>query len=573
MVGRPPGRVQDPRRDTIAGDPAAWIERHAIAAEDQPGWLPGQLAERLHADGLGLRRTAPLTPDEPEPWATAGTAATPPLGLRGEDNSTSSREDAASPAAAEPLGKQHGRTIPDPERLARLIRAAQRVDAAHRLLHDQLIARANRASTAWDLVRSQALRDRAAAVERRRQQTELCVSGRDFVAVYVCTACGLRQQGVPLTCNSRVCPRCVATIRNRATAHLHDVIELTEQRRLRAGRQQIRWRFLTLTVPSTPQFLPQRHWLGRAWGRLLRRDFWGERVRAALASLETTHTRAGWHVHLHALCDAFLPRAQLVREWQDACLRELLADAAPETKRPDAKPRKKLGLWRAAPLHPQTVKATKALLRLGRRVPAVREGSNHRVDLLVDTPLERDIELQDLVPGAVVFRWDQTLQDEFGNPLQLRQAHPSVLAGVPEPLRPLVSDQLDQLLAMLPRGSGVYIKEATGDRASLVREMAKYLAKDLGGSTSDGDDEWGVAGTTERLAEFLDGSFRWRAFRTYGECYHAGAELDALANGQCCGKCGGDVAWDQVACCEPGQRLSLPRCGHASERLPAREPP
>lgn len=590
--------AQAPLRCTIAADPEGWLERQAIAADGAPGWLPAELAAGLRR-AQGMRpapRPADRTETEQEPWdrfsidqqpAPAAPAVPPRLGSSREVISTSSRPgdvtacDHNGLRDGQKTSTRSGRLLDDPDEIRRLQRAAVKVDLAHVLLSQQLRRRAVAARGAWDLPRARALDTRADCVERRRQQTELCVSGRNFVGVYVCESCSTRQAGVPLTCNSRVCPRCCALIRDRATAHLHDLFSLIDQRRARKHQAPPRWRFVTLTVPSTPSFLPQKLWLSRSWGRLLRRDLWRDRVRAAVASWETTHTRKGWHVHVHAVVDAFLHRPKLVREWQDACLRELLADAAPDSRRPDAKKRRRIGIWRAAPLLPETVRCAQKLLRIGRRVPAVLEGKGFRVDLDGVGHLDSDVELQHLQGGGVVLTWSRAVVDDDGVPVLTRRPWSDVTADVDVDQRPAVRAQLDQLLAMLPTGAGVFIKDTTGDRASLVRELAKYLAKDLGGASTDVDaegseaSEWGVAGTVPRLAEFLDGSFRWRALRTYGDAYHAGEELQALHDGQCCCDCGGSLAWEQVACVEPGEQVRLPRCGHQSQRFATtpRSPP
>jgi len=275
-----------------------------------------------------------------------------------------------------------------------------------------------------------------------------CMSGEVGVPVFACAAgCGERQ-GVPMGCNARLCPRCVRKLRRANQAKIIDLLLAVDHLRARQHRGPARWRFVTLTIRSRDAFLPMRRELAAAWGRLLRRKFWRQRVRACVACFETTHTKAGWHVHVHALVDAFLPRAALVRAWT-----------------------------------------------------AVSRG-----------------------------------------------------AGT---------------------GAGVDIRSPrSDDRRTIVAELGKYIAKDLGGAGAD-ESEWGVSGTPGRLAEFYLGCLRWRVLRTYGDAYSVQGELEQDKPSSCllCEFCGEPMAYlrtDWGRLTPPGRHARIrDPCAGATPALPS----
>lgn len=110
--------------------------------------------------------------------------------------------------------------------------------------------------------------------------------------------------------------------------------------------------------------------------------------------------------------------------------------------------------------------------------------------------------------------------------------------------RDLVVKAWGEVTDGLGQDVGVHISEPKGDRRSIARELAKYVAKDLGGAGAEDSSAWGVAGTPERLAEFLNGSFRWRTLRTYGDCY-AVADRSDRGGGLHCEDC--EVPFDYLA--------------------------
>lgn len=248
------------------------------------------------------------------------------------------------------------------------------------------------------------------ATQRRIRSFENCAEGKVCVHQFHCRGCGQVHDSPPLTCNQRTCPSCVPKLRAQNIAHVLELLEAVDSLRLKNGHRPPRWRFVTLTIKSFDEFLPMRRFMAKAWGKLIRHRFWARAVNACVACWETTHTAAGWHVHVHALVDAFLPRETLVRAWSK-----------------------------------------------------------------VTGGLGQDV--------------------------------------------------------------GVHISEPKGTRASIARELAKYVAKDLGGAGAADSSAWGVAGTADRLAEFLDGSFRWRTLRTYGDCYKVADQLRQTGGGLTCQEC------------------------------------
>jgi len=474
---------------------AAWAEREAIrGADGLPEQLPA-IAQAFADDHDGRGRKARPNADLTEPWDQAGPPDGAPLGLTREVISTSST----------------------------YLLAAAKVDTAFGLLAEQLRA-AYAEANGWG---PESMRHRARllakleSVERRRASLRRCFTGDLAVPRFVCSS-GHVTLGAPMTCNVRVCPRCVSKLRRQAQAHVLDVLELVDQRRAREHRPPPRWRFLTLTTPSQPAFLPMRRMLGRAWGRILRRHVWTRNVTAAVLAWETTHTRAGWHVHAHALLDAFVPRPQLVREWQLAVCAEVFADAQDRRQ-----------VWTGDPLRAETVAACRRLLRRGRSAPCVRQAAQDgggRLEVLGGDRAQHLVELAELAGQVLVQRTaaDGTFEVDDLEPVTRDAA---------------AMAQLQQLLALVPTGVGVHISEPKGSRSEIVRELAKYIAKDLAGAATDEDageeaQAWGVAGTPARLAEFVSGAFRWRTLRTYGEAFRALGELDGVTCAMTCCECG-----------------------------------
>lgn len=329
--------------------------------------------------------------------------------------------------------------------------AIARVRDAYAIQETRLTEAEQEAWNAWSvagMARRKRLTARLEATQRRIRAFENCAEGKVCVHQFACPGCGQVHDSPPLTCNQRTCPGCVPKLRAQNIAHVLELLEAVDTLRQQKGHRTPRWRFVTLTVRSFDDFLAMRRFMAKAWGKLIRHRFWQRAVGACVACWETTHTAAGWHVHVHALVDAYLPRETLVRAW------------------------------------------SKVTGGLGQAV-------------------------------------------------------------------------------------GVHISEPKGDRRSIARELAKYVAKDLGGAGAADSSAWGVAGTAERLAEFLDGSFRWRTLRTYGDCYRAADLLRQVSGKLTCQECMLDFGYLGTVWLDPegygallASRRKKPATGQATPAAP-----
>lgn len=183
-----------------------------------------------------------------------------------------------------------------------------------------------------------------------------------------------------------------------------------------------------------------RRFVAECWGKLTRRKWWRDNVRACIAAFEITHTAAGWHVHVHALVDSFVPRGWLVKTWERITCGEGLE-------------------------------------------------------------------------------------------------------------------------------AGQHVSEPRGTRESIARELSKYVGKDLGGHFAENPGAWGVAGSEDRLAEFIQATERFRALRAYGDAYYA-AEVSERC-GVLCEECQQPMEFERVVWMSPEQ-LVLARKAQRANR--ARDP-
>lgn len=451
----------------------------------------------------------------------------------------------------------------------RYVLAAARVDEAYGLLETRLRDDAGRAG--WSMreqVRAAAMLRRADATAGRRVKVRRCVVGDVQVPTFRCKCCGQVKLGVPMTCNSRTCPRCIGKLRRANQAKVHELLERVDERRarptpwprylgtcsgelrrqqgrlcwhpMRLARQAARWRFLTLTLPSLPDFEPMRRHIAAAWSQLMRTRTWRDRVTACVVAFESTHTRAGWHVHLHAIVDAWLPLPQIVRQWQKIVARLIERDALDARK-----------LWTprigSGSAGERTRRAWQVLRALERDTPHTWQGVRARAaesadwaaarSSLIAAGGDRDgiVDLGELVPDA------------------LRAVVPG--ASRAEQIR--TRRQVRQWARMLPRARAQDIRATHGTRAEVVRELAKYAAKDLGGAGVENGTTWGVAGTAPRLAEFMAGSFRWRTLRAYGDAYDA--ELRERKPELSCDDCGSGMEFDRTRIYTPAEWAAIDR--------------
>lgn len=294
-------------------------------------------------------------------------------------------------------------------------------------------------SGAWQ--KADGLEKKARAYRRRRDAMLRCTIGDSCAWVFRCVGCAERKIGQPMGCNARWCPKCCKKLRESNIAHVLDILKCVDERRLRDGAPAPRWRFVTLTIRSQPCLLRMRQDIAKAWGKLIRRRWWIENVGACVAAFEITHTAAGWHVHIHALVDAFIPREWLVRVWEQVTGGEGLAQ-------------------------------------------------------------------------------------------------------------------------------GQHVSEPRGSRDQIARELSKYVGKDLGGHFAENPGPFGVAGSSERLQEFISATERWRALRTYGDAYYA-AEI-SQACGVLCDHCKMPMEYELTVWMSPTELLAARRAQRA--RLRAQDP-
>ena len=128
--------------------------------------------------------------------------------------------------------------------------------------------------------------------------------GRDF-KVGKCLDCAATP-AFPVSCGHRLCPFCAA---RRAEILLRE-----HEDKLRQIRQP---KMLTLTFLSV-EHLDRDYikWARNCFTKLRRRKVM-EHCWGGIYSFEATHTKNGWHLHIHALvASGYLPQKDLSREWE-----------------------------------------------------------------------------------------------------------------------------------------------------------------------------------------------------------------------------------------------------------------
>lgn len=208
------------------------------------------------------------------------------------------------------------RVVPARYRLAAM-RVAEAMDVVTDLWTARVRAASDRCWSAAGWKRWQVQSEKLAAHGNRKERLVQCTTGAVGVQVFACGhGCG-EQFGAVMGCNVRVCPRCAPKLRRANQAKVLAIMDAVDEQRRRRRCGPAKWRFVTLTVRSGPDFLPMRRFVCESWGKLINRKFWKDGVAGCLAFFETTHTAKGWHVHVHALVDAFIDRETLVRAWAE----------------------------------------------------------------------------------------------------------------------------------------------------------------------------------------------------------------------------------------------------------------
>jgi hypothetical protein len=138
------------------------------------------------------------------------------------------------------------------------------------------------------------IEERAALAARLRQEGEndlaekLDACGAPLRLVCVC--CGSKKS-VEIRCRRRWCPAC-AWIVSRERIEKYVQAAATMQWPL----------FVTLTKPNSPDPECIRT-IREDWSRMRRRKLMVDRIAGGISTIEVTNKGAGWHPHLHVLCD------------------------------------------------------------------------------------------------------------------------------------------------------------------------------------------------------------------------------------------------------------------------------
>lgn len=134
-------------------------------------------------------------------------------------------------------------------------------------------------------------------------------TAHDFRTIY-CSRCGSNHQ-VPVRCRDRFCPICSKVAAGRTRARLQWLIGKVPKRKTH------KWTLITLTLASSDDLSSQIDHLVKSFRKLRSRHVWTDNVTGGLYVIEVTSSKAGWHAHLHIICQCrYIPQHQLSRVWQ-----------------------------------------------------------------------------------------------------------------------------------------------------------------------------------------------------------------------------------------------------------------
>lgn len=127
--------------------------------------------------------------------------------------------------------------------------------------------------------------------------------------------------GTNWSCNSKLCPSCVAKASNRSRRELSLALE---NQKLRTGES---YKFITLTIVNPNlSLLETRAMVDRAYSLFRKRKFFIEKIRGGSKNEEFTVTNNGYHYHIHLLCvTRFLSYEKLRSEWTE-CVKIAFAE-------------------------------------------------------------------------------------------------------------------------------------------------------------------------------------------------------------------------------------------------------
>lgn len=126
----------------------------------------------------------------------------------------------------------------------------------------------------------------------------------------VCGHCGA-ERDIAVYCGDRFCPVCSVAKRARARARLDHLVK----HRPRIVGTDLR--FITLTIPNTPDVEAGVLTCLRAFRRLRARRGWKNYVEGGVFVIEVTGRPNNWHAHLHIIAQGtYLPVRLLSAMWQ-----------------------------------------------------------------------------------------------------------------------------------------------------------------------------------------------------------------------------------------------------------------
>lgn len=124
-----------------------------------------------------------------------------------------------------------------------------------------------------------------------------------------CTACG-HIFDVPVSCGNRFCAICNGPRRRRVVSKLQHIVQNA------FVPPGYRWRFVTLSIPRSPDLRLAAETLVGSFRRLRQRRSWAKRVAGGAYVIEVIGTPGNWHAHLHVIVlSSYLPQKQLASEW------------------------------------------------------------------------------------------------------------------------------------------------------------------------------------------------------------------------------------------------------------------
>ena len=126
----------------------------------------------------------------------------------------------------------------------------------------------------------------------------------------ICGNCG-HIADVPVYCGDRFCSVCSGPRRRRLIERLGAIIRAVPPKR------SFKWRFITLTIPTSDDPGAALDILYKSFRRLRNRDFWKRNVEGGFSGAEITRSNGRWHVHIHVVAFArYIPQHDLVKLWK-----------------------------------------------------------------------------------------------------------------------------------------------------------------------------------------------------------------------------------------------------------------